>query len=310
MFRKTMVLVVFLALVANYTVFSQSVAIDTALANATKEIAESVPKGTKIAVLNISSDSVNLSDYIINELIANLINTRLFQIVPRSTIEMEAARGEFEFQMSGYVSDESQKRLGQFLGADTIITGTVTRDSENSYRLTVNTIHLESFTYQSSYRISIRDDTNMKAIVAGSSEFYKDYTVGERLGMGGLNIVFGLGSLLNGHPLGWIATVAEGAGVIVFIIGYSITVEGGTFPSYDSLEYRNYQNAIQTKMDTINIGYILFGVGALYGFIIPFFHHKPNNTNVSQIDFPFNLELASSNNQDINGVRVLYKMKF
>jgi hypothetical protein len=63
---------------------------------------------------------------------------------------LELAKGELDFQMTGYVSDESQKRLGQFLGADTIISGSVTRDSENSYRIVVSAIDLKSFTYQSS----------------------------------------------------------------------------------------------------------------------------------------------------------------
>jgi TolB-like protein len=304
-----MVLVVFLALAANYTVFSQAVAIDAALSNAAKETSENVPKGAKIAILNISSDSVNLSDYIINELIANLINARLFQIIPRSTVEMEAAKGELDFQMSGYVSDESQKRLGQFLGADTIITGTVTRDSANSYRLVVNTIHLESFTYLSSYRISIRDDTQMKAVVAGSAVFYQDYTVGERLGMGGLNMVFGLGSLLNGHPLGWITTLVEGSGVAVLVIGLFMNpTTGDTAPTPS--EWTAYQTAVQTRTDMITAGTVLIGAGVLYGFVIPFFHHKPNNTRVSQNNLPFNLELVSSNNQEINGFRVSYNMRF
>ena len=148
-----------MALVAVNTVFPRTVTVDTALANAAKEISESVPQGTRIAVLNISSDHTNLSDYIINELIANMVNTRTLQVVPRSTVELELANREFDFQMSGYVSDENQKRLGQFLEAGTIISGSVARDAANSYRLIINAIDLESFAYQSSFRISVQDDT-------------------------------------------------------------------------------------------------------------------------------------------------------
>jgi len=198
MFRKTFVLVTFLAMAANYTVFPQAVTIDAALSSAAKEIAESVPKGTKIAVLNMSSDYAKLSDYIIDELIVNLVNIKLFQVVPRSTVELELAKGELDFQMTGNVSDASQKRLGQFLGAGTIISGTVTRDSANSYRIVVNTIDLESFTYQSSYRISVLNDKQVKALIAGSGGvFYEDYTPGQRLGMGALNIFGGAGSIVQ-----------------------------------------------------------------------------------------------------------------
>ena len=74
MFKKIVVFV-FLVMVTNFTLFSQAVAIDTAVLNAAKEISQSVPQGTKIAVLNITSDYEKLSDYIINELIVNSMST-------------------------------------------------------------------------------------------------------------------------------------------------------------------------------------------------------------------------------------------
>jgi len=64
------------------------------------------------------------------------------------------------------------------------------------------------------------------------------------------------------------------------------------------------------KNKTNWLGMLVMGAGVVFGFVIPFFHHKPDNTNVSQNNFPFNLELASSNNQEINGVRILYNMRF
>ena len=295
MFRKTMVLAVFLALAANYTAFSQSVAIETALSNAVKDIAASVPQGTKIAVLNMSSDYANLSDYIIDELIVNLVNTRAFQVVPRSTVELALARREFAFQMSGDVSDESQKRLGQFLGAGAIVSGSITRDSANSYRLVVNAIDLESFTYQTSYRISIQNNKKMKELVtaAGGGAFNEDfdYTTGQRIGMGALNIFGGAGSLMNGHKIGGLTTGLEAAGLLAIL--------GGQFFFNDG-EQRNL---------LVGGGSVLIGAGVVFGFVVPFFHHKPG-AQISQNNVPFNLELVSSNNQEVNGFRISYNMRF
>jgi TolB-like protein len=315
-----MVLVVFLALAANYTVFSQAVAIETALSNAVNEIAASVPQGTKIAVLNISSDYGDLSDYIIDELIVNLVNTRSFQVVPRSTVELALARREFAFQLSGDVSDESQKRLGQFLGAGAIVSGSITRDSANSYRLVVNAIDLESFTYQTSYRISIQNNKKMKELVtaAGGGAFNEDfdYTTGQRIGMGALNMFFGVGSIINGQKLGWITTGAEGIGLLFFTIGVTMHPvlkqsgwgSNGNWSTQDDQE--QYDFDVSTKNTFIGIGSALIGAGVVFGFIIPFFHHKPDNTRVSQNNVPFNLELVSSNNQEINGFRISYNMRF
>ena len=329
MFKKAVVLfVVFLAMSANYKLFSQSVTIDTALSNAVNEIARSVPRRTKIAVLNMSSDNRNLSDYIIDELIVNLVNTRSFQVVPRSTVEVAAARREFSFQMSGDVSDDSQKRLGQFLGAGAIISGSITRDSANSYRLVVNAIDLESFTYQTSYRISILNDNKMKELVAatGGGVFYEDYTIGERIGMGALNIFGGAGSFINGYNSGWVTLGFEAAGLIALIVGLGVEIPPEPFldKPYDSNNYHSsslsygfymqikaeYDSAVSLRNTFIIAGSAAIGAGVVFGFIVPFFHHKPDNTRVSQNNFPFNFELVSSNNQNINGLRISFNMRF
>jgi TolB-like protein len=317
MFKKTMVLFVFLALVGGRGIFSQSITLDTALANAGRDIAESVPNGTKIAVLNIESDYPNLSDYIINELIVNLVNTRKFQIVPRRTVELEVANREFGFQMTGYVSDESQKRLGQFLGAGTIITGTVTRDSANSFRLVVNAIDLESFTYQSSYPASIQNNGKVRTLIAGSGGISnEDYTAGERIGMGALNMFFGIGSIMKGQKLGWVVTGTEALGVILLSAGLamdpmdwngSTIILDGTYNGVSGQEV--YDRNMRDKNALITAGAVVIGSAIVFGYIIPIFHHKPGTTNVAHNNFPFNLELVSTN-QGIDGFIISYNIRF
>ena len=313
MFKKTLAVLIFLALIINHAVFSQAVPIDAALENAARDIAEGVPSGSKMAILNVTSDSSNLSDYIINELIVNLVNTRLFQIVPRSTVELAAAQREFAFQMSGDVSDDSQKRVGQFLEADTIITGSVTRDTSKTYRLVINAIHLENFAYQSSFRTSIHNDKQVKTLIADKGAYYEDYSVGQRLGMGAVNMFFGLGSIFNGQHLGWITMGVEVVGLSLLPIGLGL--KDVPFPMADPADPNGSENESNERRPRVKKGLIIagsaaLGTGVLFGYIIPFFHHKPNNTNTSQIVFPFNVELVSSNNHDINGFRITYNMKF
>jgi len=302
MFKKAVVFfVVFLAMSANYKLFSQSVTIDTALANAVNEIARSVPRGTKIAVLNMSSDNRNLSDYIIDELIVNLVNTRSFQVVPRSTVEVAAARREFSFQMSGDVSDDSQKRLGQFLGAGAIVSGSITRDSANSYRLVVNAIDLESFTYQTSYRISILNDNKMRELVTAAGGGILDFTPAERWGASGLNLLFGAGSFIIQHDTQGGGTTAlwEGIGTVVMVAGYIL--------------YEAYHSSIPIQKTYFAypyyIGLATYIGGAVYGIIRAQMYIKPG-AQISQNNFPFNFELVSSNNQNINGLRISFNMRF
>ena len=304
--KKLMVFVVsvFLVLVANHTVFSQTVTIDTALANAAREISTSVPAGTRIAVLNITSDSVNLSDYIINELIVNLVNVRAFQVVPRSTIELQLVQGEFDFQMSGYVSDENQRRLGQFLEAGTIITGTITRDTANSYRLLINAIHLENFTYQFSFRGSIRDDQQIKTLLVGR-DFVLDnnFTLQQRLGASSLNLLFGAGSFAIQKDTrgGTVTAVFEGLGVVAMTAGMIL------YQAFDADWADRVLDSYFAYPIFIGLGSYLGG--AIYGIVRAQTYDKPS-AQISQKNFPFNLELVSSNNQDIDGLRILYNMRY
>jgi len=310
MFKKAVVFfVVFLAMSANNKLFSQSVTIDTALANAVNEIARSVPRETKIAVLNMSSDNRNLSDYIIDELIVNLVNTRSFQVVPRSTVEVAAARREFSFQMSGDVSDDSQKRLGQFLGAGAIVSGSITRDSANSYRLVVNAIDLESFTYQTSYRISILNDNKMRELVTAAGGGILDFTPAERWGASGLNLLFGAGSFIIQHDTQGGGTTAlwEGIGTVVAVTGYILYEAYAS--NYDE-DYDGNRSILSSYFAyPFYIGLATYVGGAIYGIIRAQMYIKPG-AQISQNNFPFNFELVSSNNQNINGLRISFNMRF
>ena len=325
MFKKTIIVSVFLALVVNNIGFSQAVSIDTALLNATDEILESIPGGTRIAVLNITSDFETLSNYVIDELIVNFVRTRAFQVVPRSAVEFELANSELDFQMTGFVSDESQQSLGRFLGAETIITGGITRDAANVYRLIINSIHVESFTFQSSFRASIVNDRQMRALIAaGGGVFHDDYTTGERLGMGFFNILGGAGSISNGHRSGWVVTAAQAVGIVSVIYGAVRRANAGSEPN--PIDYTNpsgffdreifntemeiYKENINISETVSTIGTVFICGGIVFGLIVPFFHEKHRNTSVVHSNFPFNLELVSSNNRDINGFKMTYIMRF
>jgi hypothetical protein len=258
--------------------------IETAIINAVNDISNNVPQGTVIAVINIESDYINLSNYIINELNSNLFNKRLFQIVPRNTINIEAAKIEFDFQMSDHVSESSQKLFGQSLGADTIITGMITRESVNSYRLIVNAIHLESFTYQTIYNSSIQYNRHLQTLISGSNDFYLNYTTGERIGMGGLNMFFGIGSISQKQQFGWAVAGLEAIGITLLTSGLFMNPNLEDYKRVDYygnvyyVNHRQYVKEFETKQMLITTGAIVVGCGIVLGYIIPFFHNKPRKS--------------------------------
>jgi len=305
---KKTALFVSLALVASFPLFPQ-VAIDTAISNAARDISARVPQGSRIAVINMTSDHVALSDHVINELIFNLVRAGSFQVVPRGTVELEMASQEFDFQMAGWVSDENQQRLGHFLEANTIVTGSINRETANTYRLIVNAIHLESFTFQTVYGTSVRLDRQVRTLIAiGGGTFFEDFTTGQRVGMGALNMLFGTGSIINGQRLGW--GVAGGQ-----VVGLSFLIYGLVNPFYvwdpDLNSRGGYVEREEFQRFFIGVGTAIVGASILFGYIIPFFHTRPNPAVASTGNgIPFDFELVSSNDGNINGLRVLHSIRF
>ena len=120
--------------------------LDIAIRDASDCLNDNIPKGSKIVILNIESSSVNIAEYIIDELIANAINDKNFSVVDRR--QLEAIQSEQKFQMSGAVADKDALRIGQFFGAQTIVSGAM-REMGGRYRMTVRALAVETAVVQS-----------------------------------------------------------------------------------------------------------------------------------------------------------------
>ena len=119
----------------------ESLFLDDIIQKAGENINSSLNEGTNIAVLNFSSNSEALSEYIVDELTAYLTNSRHLTILDRRNLNQ--IRNEMDLQLSGEVSDDSAQSIGKFLGAQSIVTGSVQKIG-NLYRLRFNTINVET----------------------------------------------------------------------------------------------------------------------------------------------------------------------
>jgi hypothetical protein len=120
-----------------------------------------LPKGSKILVLNIKSEYLQLSDYIIDGLVENLVNNSLFSVVERQQLDM--IRKELNFQTSGEVSDETAQSIGKITGAQTIISGNVTVLG-GFYRLGIRAIRVETAEVQGQFNRNIPDGPVISAL--------------------------------------------------------------------------------------------------------------------------------------------------
>ena len=97
--------------------------IESVLKKATDTVILNIPKETTIAIINISSDNSEVSEFIAGELENILVNNG-FIVVDRS--QLDRIRQEQNFQLSADVDDSSAVSMGKFAGANIVMTGAIT----------------------------------------------------------------------------------------------------------------------------------------------------------------------------------------
>jgi TolB-like protein len=115
--------------------------IERAIYTVSDDLINDLPANSKIAVINISSNNRDISALVVDELEYNLVSARKFTIVDRRTLDI--IRAEQNFQMSGEVSEESAISIGQMLGANIVITGSITGTGTNQ-RLSIKALDVKT----------------------------------------------------------------------------------------------------------------------------------------------------------------------
>ena len=139
--------------------------LDIAIRDASDYLNDNIPEGSMIVILNLQSDSAALSDYIIDELIANAVNDRIFKVVDRHQLDL--IRTEQNFQLSGEVDDNLALSIGQFFGAQTIVSGRISQMGER-YRMTIRALDVQTARVQGQYNRNIAFGPTIAALMGSS----------------------------------------------------------------------------------------------------------------------------------------------
>jgi len=115
--------------------------IEGAVARASVLFVGELKKDSTLAVISISSNNNELATFAIDELEFQLVTAKQFTMVDRKTLD--AIRSEQNFQLSGEVSDQSAVSIGNLLGANIVITGTIA-GSGNTRRLTLKALDVKT----------------------------------------------------------------------------------------------------------------------------------------------------------------------
>jgi hypothetical protein len=201
--------------------------------------------GTKVAVLNFSAFPA-VANYVIEELTVFLVDNGSLTVVDRS--ELELLREEMNFQYSGEVSDESALSIGKKLGAQTVISGSLTPLGK-MWRMRIRALEVETAKVQGIRTYTLRKDAVLAGLIPK--------TAGEKAGTGALNIVFGLGSYLEGDNMGGLTLTA----------GYVAAI--GLFIVEATLDWDSPAVGVPAT-----VGITAAGLTLAYGFVRPFLYNR------------------------------------
>jgi hypothetical protein len=137
--------------------------LDAAIREASAQMGENLPGGTKVALISVASSSAQLSEYVISRLEAALVSDKRLVVVDRANLDK--IREEQGFQASGEVDDDSAKSIGKLLGAGAIVTGAFANLGD-VYSLTLKTINIETATVAVSYPADIAKSTRIETLLA------------------------------------------------------------------------------------------------------------------------------------------------
>jgi hypothetical protein len=140
--------------------------LDAAIREASNYFNSRIPRGSKVAFINISGGYPDLADYILSDLSKHGVNDGVFSVVDRA--QLEQVRAELNFNLSGEVSDQSAQEIGRMLGAQTIVSGSV-RKIGSLYRLDVKAIEVQTASIQGQWNRNIPNGMTIAALTENTA---------------------------------------------------------------------------------------------------------------------------------------------
>jgi TolB-like protein len=235
------------------TIGSNSNDFDFSLQSLCSNLQNDINWGSSVAVLNFSSSSENLSNYAIEEIINNITNMHKFDVVERKKIEI--IQNEINFQLSGNVSDSSIIRIGNMLGAQFVISGSI-EDIGNSYKIRLFIIDVEKGVRVSSNALNIKKPDRRIAYFLNENESARNNFNGMWRGYfltPGMDTHFEAILVIISDKVMFIVNDEDFEGG-VNITGNLITENSGTFPSEE--EFGAFSLVLQENRLFMHCGFI------------------------------------------------------
>jgi TolB-like protein len=165
--KKTLGIGIISLLLVTAAMSAQEMNLKDVITRSARGVEADLPQDTMVAVLNFVSPAETFSNYIIEELTGELVSGRKLAIVDRQNLALISK--EMDLQLSGDVSDESAQSIGRLLGAQAIISGSVT-NMGTYHRFRIRVISVETARILTQVALDLQNDAQVAFLLGGSIE--------------------------------------------------------------------------------------------------------------------------------------------
>jgi TolB-like protein len=255
-FSKIVCLVVFCLGFGNlYAIDS----LEEAIERESAYIVDRSPANAILAIVNIKSDSTHLSNYIMERIPDYVIrNNKKITFVDRSKLDL--IQQEINFQYSGEVSDDTIVSIGNKIGAQIIVTGTIS-EAGDTYNFSIKLLDVRTAVILGSSSTKVLHDDMMESYLPNSQVArrteIKSLEQQQRRASTVKTIKNVLGIFPNGFYLGYLWSLASPVGISLGGINKNVSFftdnefSPPNFSGYERSSYLTYNgNVISNSIDS------------------------------------------------------------
>jgi len=259
------------------TTHAQHVGIDAAIQSAVEGLSANIGSGAGVAVLSMQADSDRMSDYLIDEMITNLMGLQVgLGFTTMSRARFDQLMGGLQ---TGLVDDAAIQAVGRVLGVRYIITGTF-EPLADFFRFRVQLIETGTAAVRGIHTADVQSDS-LLAYLMGEARPAQvttprvvrtepirapvrvdQFTIQQRWGTWFLNgILPGVGSfaIMNDRFGGWFQVICAGLGFTMMIAANTVLAE--------RVYLWGVEVARTTNTTAWGFGWVLFSTWQVYNVI-------------------------------------------
>ena len=162
--KIALLLIIFIT--SSIPLFSQNrISVDTAIDDFAQNITSNISENRRIAVIALETNSNEMMIYFIDNMVSSLLEKdRNIEVYERLRIEHPLR--EQNFNTTGYVSEETAQRIGQIVGVNTVIYGSIIiRNNRNDYQITITAADVETARILSQKVYDLRTDSRLRSLL-------------------------------------------------------------------------------------------------------------------------------------------------